>query len=446
MTPLHAVSSPSSILIVLVGMLASGFPLACEEASAPPAAASAATSESGGGSGPDLDDRRGPTNRATVERSPERVRTDELLQRAFDAAVRIPTDPHLKDRSRLQGELIEGFVTLGFADEARARVPEIENWRRSEAYARLAVEAAADPAGAEKARALLGLAERNRPGGLKAWRNNRIDLQIAKALVRLGDDQTAAALDAGFEPADQGRVSATRVESMTRAEVEPLLAQMDEVIAAKSMDLTKNVLEIEAAVYRRFFEDEALRRRLEDRVLEAGEISMLPHQLRLEALFVLSDECLRRGDQRGARRVIDRARAAFDDVQANRVPWSPEYATPLLGEFARRHAEAGDLATANAEIAEAWAVYEDGLLTIADVFRAGALRPVAEAVHATGDREAALAAYLRVLDAGATNPNGRPRAEDLARTLHSMSRVGFQPDDVLERRIVDIESGLGAPW
>ena len=69
MTPLHAVSRPPSILFVLVGMLASGFPLACEEASAPPAAASGATSQPGGGSERDLDDRRGPTNRATVERS-----------------------------------------------------------------------------------------------------------------------------------------------------------------------------------------------------------------------------------------------------------------------------------------------------------------------------------------------------------------------------------------
>ena len=432
--------------LMITALLAGGLPLACNDASSPDSAGTAVDTEPRIDQGTSANERPASTDPVPAKALTGREGTRDLLEQAFDVAGRIPSDPHIKDRSRLQGELVEGFVTLGFAEEARARVPEIDNWRRSEAYARLAVEAAADPEDKDEARALIELAERNRPDGLKAWRNNRIDLQIARSLVRLGNDQSAAALDEGFEPADQGRVSATRVERMNRAEVDQLLDQMDEAVRAKSMDLTRNVLEIEAAIYRRFFEDDALRKRLEDRVVQAGEVSMLPHQMRIEALFVLSDECLRRGDQRGALRIIDRARAAFDDVQANRVPWSPEYAVPLLGEFARRHAEAGDLDAANEEIAEAWALYEGEFRKIADVFRADALRPVAEAVHATGDRTATITAYRRVLDVGSTNPNARPRAEDLTRTLHSMARAGFQPDDSIERRIDEIESGLGTPW
>jgi len=80
------------------------------------------------------------------------------------------------------------------------------------------------------------------------------------------------------------------------------------------------------------------------------------------------------------------------------------------------------------------------------MFRAGALRPVAEAYHALGDAKTALAIYRIAVDDGAENPNARPRAEDLTETCISMAVRGVQPDERLLTRIRQIEAGLREPW
>jgi hypothetical protein len=80
------------------------------------------------------------------------------------------------------------------------------------------------------------------------------------------------------------------------------------------------------------------------------------------------------------------------------------------------------------------------------MFRAGALRPLAEAYHALGDRDAALSVYKLAVEEGALNPNARPRAMDLSATCLSLAQSACEPDAELRERLAEMRAGLGSPW
>ncbi|MGA1266734.1 MAG: hypothetical protein ACO32J_06105 [Phycisphaerales bacterium] len=63
-----------------------------------------------------------------------------------------------------------------------------------------------------------------------------------------------------------------------------------------------------------------------------------------------------------------------------------------------------------------------------------------------GDRDEALRIWRLALEAGALNPNARPRAEDLCLTCLSMVRSGVEPPADMRATIRSIRSGLKAPW
>jgi hypothetical protein len=71
---------------------------------------------------------------------------------------------------------------------------------------------------------------------------------------------------------------------------------------------------------------------------------------------------------------------------------------------------------------------------------------VAEAYHALGDDAAARRVYARALEAGIDNPNAWPRSVDLAETCCSMAVSGFEPDEELMERVLELQAMLGEPW
>jgi pentatricopeptide repeat protein len=124
----------------------------------------------------------------------------------------------------------------------------------------------------------------------------------------------------------------------------------------------------------------------------------------------------------------------------------PESAIPLMAQLARLRFRAGDEAGARAEAERALALFDAKRDTIANIYRARALRPIAEAYCAMGDTAAAFDLYKRAVEAGMENPNSRPRAEDLVATCCSLALHAMEPDAVLASRIREIQAGLGDPW
>ena len=62
----------------------------------------------------------------------------KLLDIAFESATAIPVNPHLKDRSKAQENVIETCLRLDQPKRALAYIEKIENWRRGLCYANLA--------------------------------------------------------------------------------------------------------------------------------------------------------------------------------------------------------------------------------------------------------------------------------------------------------------------
>ena len=83
---------------------------------------------------------------------------------------------------------------------------------------------------------------------------------------------------------------------------------------------------------------------------------------------------------------------------------------------------------------------------IVDIYRAGALRAIAEAYQAMGDPPARSTSTARAVEEGVANPNSRPRAEDLVATCLSMAR---EPDRArrraLQARMREIRGWSGRP-
>ncbi|MFM1832817.1 MAG: hypothetical protein RLZZ461_1133, partial [Planctomycetota bacterium] len=259
------------------------------------------------------------------------------------------------------------------------------------------------------------------------------------------DLAAAAKLETEFERAAQGRVVEESVETMPAEAVPVLLERLDKVIEIADLDGVMNAIDVLLAMHGRFYDDVALRTDLERRVDDAATRGKVPHDIRIRANLALVDEAVERGDVANARMLVGRARGVLDSIQA-RTPFPAEYLVPLVGDLARRRAEAGDTERAIAEVEEALRIEEEQRATIIDVFRARALRPVALAAVATGDPELAEKVFAATIEAGAVNPNGRPKAEDLARTLAAMAVSGYEPGEALRARIDVIVEGLGDPW
>ncbi len=383
-----------------------------------------------------------PPTLANAEIEPWRLR---LLEHAFEVASSIPVDPHVKDRSTTQADVLDAFLELEQPMAVRDLSRRIENWRRAEAIAKVALHAARAGVAPEEVRSLIALSDANHPADLVRWRHDRIDVNLARAHARLGDLEAATLLEAGFQPTAQGRVLEERVDTMPAESLPVLLERLDQVVELADLDGVMNAIDILVALHGRFYDDVALRTDLERRVDDAATQGKVPHDIRIRANLALVDEAVRRQDVANARMLVGRARGVLDSIQA-RTPFPAEYLVPLVGDLARRRAEAGDIERAVAEVEEAMRIAEENRASIIDVFLARSLRPVAVAAVATGDPVLAARVFAAVVDAGAVNPNGRPRAEDLARTLAAMAVSGHQPSEMLQSRIDEIAEGLGDPW
>lgn len=433
---------PLPLLVALAaGTSLQGPDATAQEVPNPPAAVQSATSPAATDEVA-TDEAVPPTLLVDAEIEPWRL---ALLERAFEIATRIPVDPHVKDRSRTQSDVLDAMLELDQPLVVDRLASRIDNWRRAETLAKVALHAARRGVDPTIVREYIRRSDENHPQDLVRWRHDRIDVNLALALVRIGEVEAAARMESAFEPAQQGRVIEETVADLPVEKVPVLLEQLDRVIEIAQLDLVLNAIDIMTALHARFYDDVAMRTDLERRIDEAAVQGRVPHDIRVRANLALVDEAVARGDEAHARLLVGRARGVLDSIQA-RTPFPAEYLVPLVGDVARRRAAAGDVERARTEIEDAIRIAEENRRIIADVFLARALRPVALAAVATGDGDLAEKTFTLVVEAGAENPNSRPQAEDLARTLAAMAVAGHRPGDALSVRIDEIVEGLGDPW
>lgn len=362
---------------------------------------------------------------------------ERLLDIAFLSASRIPAEPHIKGRSKIQEAVVQACLELEMTERAEYFAERIENWRRGSCFAELAF-AHARAGDQEAARRCLAEA-RDEADRAEDWRRDRIRVGIARALVALGETDQAGAYDSELEAAERGKSIDARLMNPGAASAEAVTAELDALLSDESFDVRKNALEACARYYSSLLNDSEARNALEAKIRNAW--TSMPVTIRLDHLKTLCSGAIATEDIVKAEALIQEAVQLINAHQ-----WPLEHELPLRAEFATLRFKAGGRDEAAESLNAAAGLYEARKGEIYDIWRADALRPVASGFASIGDPARAAELYAAALGAGFENPNGFPRAEDLAETCVSMARSGFTPDSELLSRIFDLHAKLDAPW
>ncbi|MGQ0552976.1 MAG: hypothetical protein ACT4PU_07125 [Planctomycetota bacterium] len=366
----------------------------------------------------------------------------ELLDVAEAAATALPLAPHIKNRSRAQEQVVSACLELNQPARALAAAERIENWRRAAALAALAQQRAEhqspDEARHFLQRALQALAATSDETS-QDWQRERVRAKVARTHLLLGDAQLSAEFAAGVSDAEAGDLVLLQAELAADEAFDAKLKTIDEAIALGSFDQVRNALGICLELIERVYDDVERRALAEARLRDGGR--KLPVTIRIGHFQQLVAITLAHGDQARALEQLDEAKLLLEGAAL-----TADLRVPLMAGLAELRFRVGRRAEAQNEAAAALALFVAERDRFADIDRADALRPVAEAYHVLGDTAAARALYRRALDEGAANPNSRPRAEDLVATCLSMALHGVEPDAELRARLLQVRDALGPPW
>ncbi len=371
----------------------------------------------------------------------------ELLEIAFRSASAMPTVPHAKNRARLQEDIVEACIELDQTQRARRYTEKIDDWRRGVGYGELAVHCARHGR-ANDAELFITLAretatriqaEYDQSETGQSWHIDRIRGRIAAALAWMGRDEQSRSFQAELSTLEKSSLEPVNAARVDEAAFDARVKALDALVASGDLDQVKSALEAYVELYGRFHADARKRDLARERIeLAWGGIPVL---VRIDLTLDLARAAIDHGDSPRALEWIGAGRAVVEGVNL-----TAEYRVPLRAKLAALRWRAGERDEARAELDAALSLFDEQRDSLVNIYRAGALRPVAEAYGVMGDAAAALRVYRRAIEAGVENPNSRPRAEDLAATCCSMARCAIEPDAELFERVRRIRCSLNDPW
>ena len=376
----------------------------------------------------------------------------QLLDLAFEASSAFPRNPHIKNRSRAQELVVTACLELDQPERARQYIPRIDNWRRGKAYADLAYHQAQLGRMADVQQDL-DIAQRIADGGgieahepasdsveaPQEWRRDRIRTSIARTYLLLGQDDKAAAVADGAVESEVGRMHSERARQTEPTDFDAELVTLDNLVGTGSFEHLNAALQAYAQLFARFYDDAERRATVENKIDIAW--AKLPIQVRFDVLMELTQHAFAHADAPKTLELIGKAQVLLDGTQ-----WSVESHVPLAARLAGLRFRAGDRERARTDADAALSAYESGRASVVDIYRAGVLRPLAEAYVTMGDTAKARRVYALAVEEGVVNPNSRPRAEDISATATSMAVHDFEPDAELLARMQAVRAGLGDPW
>jgi hypothetical protein len=366
----------------------------------------------------------------------------ELLDLAFKTASALPTEPHVKNRCRAQEAVVATCFDLDQPQRALGYIEKIDNWRRAASYADYAFYCAQHGNTAE-VQHYMDLAQKLSPivedDSTQDWQRDRIKATIAKTHLLLGHTEQAARFENAIVDSERGMLDEVRAKILTPEAFDQQIKTVDSVVATNNFDQVRNSLAQCAQFFDRFYEDNVRRSVAEEKIKSSW--GKLPIGVRIELLNRLSATAIAHKDASKALELVNETQTLADTAK-----WTTDDRIPFVARLAVLRFRAGDTEKARADLSAASALFEAEHDKIVNIYRAGVLRPVAEAYQSIGDTKAAALAYKRVVEECVANPNSRPRAEALSTTCCSMASSGFEPDAELSSRIHQIQNGLSAPW
>jgi hypothetical protein len=365
---------------------------------------------------------------------------EELLDRAWRTASAMPLVPHIKNRSRAQESVVDTCIALGLEPKAEQLALQIENWRSAAALSSVALAHARQGRAAEArrvARATEALIAKNTSESAQEWQDERVRARLAATYVWTGDQADAARLAPGIGESEAGAVQSAVAAQASPEDADARFAAIDKAVLAGGLENVRNALTACAELYGRCWNDAERRERAERTIREGW--TLLPLRVRIELLEKLAQTRLDHAAE--ALPLVTEIRTLVEGAR-----WLPEDRAPLRAQVALLRYRAGERQEARRELDAAHAGYAKDRQEIVDIYRAGALRPVAESYAAMGDLDEARRVYALALEEGTLNPNSRPKAEDLVATCLSMAKAGVEPDAALRTRLDRIAGALGDPW
>lgn len=366
-----------------------------------------------------------------------------LLEQAFQAASSFPIVPHIKNRSKAQEEVVLAWIELGQERRALDALEDIRDWRRGACLAELAFQRAkrGEMGGLEE---LLARAEEvaytSEDALMQDWRRERILSKVAKTHAWLGRTADLARLETWVGDGERRELEAAKSRNTSSEGLELHLAELDTFAAGGNFDQLSYALASCVELFDRFFTQPELRERIEGSLERFG--SKLPIQMRIEALWQLAESALRHGDRTKALELLARS-ATWIDGNA----WLPEDHVSFVARLAALRHRAGEGERARREVDRAVGLFEEGRDRIESMYRAGALRAVAETYEVLGDRRAALRTFERALEESLVNPNSRPRAFDFVSLTCALARLGIEPGKEFSERLATVlAKDLRDPW
>jgi tetratricopeptide (TPR) repeat protein len=374
---------------------------------------------------------------ASLTDKPLAAYQNELLDHAFETAAVIPVKPHIKDRARAQEKVVEASLELDQPLRAHSLIERIDNWRRGTGYCNLALYCARHGYTSE-VQQYLNLAVQISEFA-EDWRRDQIRVKIANTYAWMGQTMQVDQFGTGVVDSESGKVAVVKTMIAGEDHFDEQMNALDALIAPGNFDIVENALKACANLFNRFYDDAGRRFLAEEKMKTSWD--KLPIFKRVELLTELAGFALDHTDQVKALELINEAQQFIDSAQ-----WRQEHRIPMISKLVKLRFRAGDRQKARTDADALLALFDSQRDKIVNIYRAGALRPLAEAYQSMGDTAAALAVYKRAVEEGVENPNSRPRAEDLSATCCSMALHGVEPDAELWTRIRQINDGLGDPW
>ena len=362
----------------------------------------------------------------------------ELLDLSYEAASSYPIVPHIKNRSRAQQKSV--IAALGLQQPARAiRYTEgINNWRKGVGYAAVGTYSA-KRGWITDAERLLGLAERiSSARGLDIWRATEIRNEVIAAYTALGRESEAQRVQEQIEELDRLQAEGMRALRSNSLTFEQKLETMEGAAGASSFEVLLFAAEAFGVLLDQYYENPDRRTAIESKVRKI--LTTIPLYFRIVTWTKLADTSIAHNDSEQGLKYANEA-----EYILNSASWDPVKELPLRANLARIRFLCGDTEGADSLLAVTRQQYEKQREGIRNYERADVLRPIAEALVVMGDRPAALEAYRQAINAGAENPNIRPRTDDLTETCISMAVNGIEPDQALWITMRGVVGELAAP-
>lgn len=349
------------------------------------------------------------------------------MDTAFKIATAIPVNPHLKDRSKSQHNIISACLEIDQPQLAQSYVDEIDNWRRYLCYAELACYFA-ENGNSNQTDIYLQSAEKF-PDDIEEWRKDRITNQIKRAKNILAISRQDSST--GSPETDKASDDQNSFDDQVKL--------LDKSIITDGIPALKNGLYSYAGLYGRSYDNIQHRALVEDKIKSAWKD--VPVYIKIEILIKLAESAIENDDSGNSLKHLSQANDFLDNNK-----WQIRYHVSTLIALAESFKRSGEVKKAHGNLCDALKIFNESKDEIFDIYRAGILRQLAEAYCLIGDSSSGLSVYRQAVEEGAANVNSRPRAEDLSATCCSMVVNCVEPDEQLLARINQMFGGFSKPW